>query len=285
MKGLGIMRLIYSMVAVLAVLAAGSFWNLSQAQMPVGQDKVVAKVDGYEIRMSDMDAARSSLPPQAAQYPDHVITNFLITNLVNARLAAAEARRQGVDKDPALMRRIERTVEQILQNALLQKTLNEKLGEKQIREAYDKMLKETSNSDEVRARHVLVKTEKEALDVIKRAKRGEDFAALAKERSTGPSGRNGGDLGYFTAERMVPAFSAAAFETRPGQITAKPVKTRFGWHVIKVEDRRKVKPPSFKEARRKLRENLEQQVREDFNASLRAKANVEDFGAAGAPPK
>jgi len=279
------MRLLFSMAVAVSTLAIGSLWNPSAAQTPVGPDKIVAKVDGYEIRMSDVDAARVNLPPQAAQYPDHVITNFLITNLINARLAAAEARRQGVDKDPALKRQIERTVEQILQNALLKKTLNEKLGEKRLREEYDKMLKQTPNSDEVRARHVLVKTEKEALDVIKRAQKGEDFAALAKEVSTGPSGRNGGDLGYFTAERMVPAFSAAAFATRPGQITVKPVKTRFGWHVIKVEDRRKVKPPSFKEARPRLRENLEPQVREEFNANLRAKAKVEEFGAAGAPGK
>ncbi len=176
-------------------------------------------------------------------------------------------------------------VEQLLQNALLKQAMSQKLGEKQLRQAYRKMLKDTPSDDEVRARHILVKTEKEALAVVKRAQKGEDFAKLAQELSTGPSGKSGGDLGYFTAERMVPAFSAAAFATRPGEITVTPVKTQFGWHVIKVEDRRKISSPSFKEARPQLQQKLAPKIREDFQAALRANAKVEKFGMAETPGK
>ena len=279
------MPVFYPIVIALAVLTTGSLWSPLAGQMPVGEDKVVATVDGFEIRMSDVDGARPNLPPQATGYPKKVVTNFLITTLIDARLAAVEARRQGIDQDPAVKRRIERTVEQLLQNALLKKVMKQKLGEKQLREAYRKMLKDAPSGDEVRARHILVKTEKEALAVVKRAQKGEGFAKLAQELSTGPSGKSGGDLGYFTAERMVPAFSAAAFATRPGEITVTPVKTQFGWHVIKVEDRRKISPPSFKEARPQLQQKLAPKIREDFHAVLRANAKVEKFGMAEMPGK
>ena len=279
------MPVFYPIVIALAVLTTGSLWSPLAGQMPVGEDKVVATVDGFEIRMSDVDGARPNLPPQATDYPKKVVTNFLITTLIDARLAAVEARRQGIDQDPAVKRRIERTVEQLLQNALLKKVMKQKLGEKQLREAYRKMLKDAPSGDEVRARHILVKTEKEALAVVKRAQKGEGFAKLAQELSTGPSGKSGGDLGYFTAERMVPAFSAAAFATRPGEITVTPVKTQFGWHVIKVEDRRKISPPSFKEARPQLQQKLAPKIREDFHAVLRANAKVEKFGMAETPDK
>ena len=279
------MPIFYPVVIALAFLTMGSFWSPVAGQTPVDEDKVVAKVDGFVIRMSDVDGVRPNLPPQATQYPEKVVTNFLITTLIDARLAAVEARRQGIDQDPAVKRRIERTVEQLLQNALLKKAMKQKLGEKQLREAYRKMLKDAPSGDEVRARHILVKTEKEALAVVKRAQKGEDFAKLAQELSAGPSGKSGGDLGYFTAERMVPAFSAAAFATRPGEITVTPVKTQFGWHVIKVEDRREILPPSFKEARPQLQQKLAPKIREDFHAALRANAKVEKFGMAETPDK
>ena len=271
------MRVFYPVVIALSALTMGSFWTPVAAQTPVDEDKVVATVDGFVIRMSDVDGVRSNLTPEATQYPEKVVTNFLITTLIDARLAAVEARRQGIDQDPTVKRRIERAVEQLLQNALLKQAMRRKLGEKQLREAYRKMLEDAPSGDEVRARHILVKTEKEALAVVKRAQKGEDFAKLAQELSTGPSGKSGGDLGYFTAKRMVPAFSAAAFATRPGEITVKPVKTQFGWHVIKVEDRRKTSPPSFKEARPQLQRKLAPKIRRDFHAALRANAKVEKF--------
>ena len=128
--------LCYPVVIALPVLTMGSFWSPSAGQTPVDEDKVVATVDGFAIRMSGIDGVRPNLPPQAASYPERVVTNFLITTLIDTRLAAVEARRQGIDQDPAVKRRIERAVEQLLQNALLKKAMRKKLGETQLREAY-----------------------------------------------------------------------------------------------------------------------------------------------------
>ena len=174
------MPLFYPIAIVLAVIMPSSLWGPAVGQTPAAQDKVVATVDGFEIRMSDVDGARPSLPPRASQYPQKVVQNFLITALIDARLAAVEARRQGLHRDPTVKRRIERTVEQILQNALLKKKVEQKLDENSLREEFRKMFKDTPTGDEVRARHILVKTQKEALAVIARVQKGEDFAKLAQ---------------------------------------------------------------------------------------------------------
>ena len=120
---------------------------------------------------------------------------------------------------------------------------------------------------------------------MKRAQRGEDFAKLAQELSTGPSSKSGGDLGYFTAKRMVPAFSAAAFATRPGEITVTPVKTQFGWHIILVEDRKKAAPPSFDEARGQLASKLSQTLLAGLLEKLRGNAEIERFDISGKSAK
>ena len=133
----------------------------------------------------------------------------------------------------------------------------------------------------MRARHILVQTREQAMEVIGRLQKGEDFAALAKSVSTGPSGKRGGDLGYFTAERMVPPFSKAAFATRPGSFTEKPVKTQFGWHVIKVEDKRTQKPKSFDEVKNKLRNQISKDLADAVVAELRKTADVQTFGPDG----
>jgi peptidyl-prolyl cis-trans isomerase C len=126
-----------------------------------------------------------------------------------------------------------------------------------------------------------VQTREQALEVIGRLNKGEDFAALARALSTGPSGKQGGDLGYFTAGRMVPPFSKAAFGTRPGTFTTKPVKTQFGWHIIKVEDKRSQKPKSFEEVRGQLRETIAKELSDAVIAELRKAADVKTFGPDG----
>lgn len=247
----------------------------------VKADPVVAVVNGFEFHMSDVQEARQKLPPKAKQYPISTVFKFLLNNLVNTHLVASAARKEGLHKQAKIVAQVSRIENQILYQAYLAGRVSKAVTEEALKASYDSYLKTNIVSEEIRARHILVQTREKAIEVIDRLNKGEDFAALAKSVSTGPSGKQGGDLGYFTAEKMVPAFSQAAFQTRPGSFTEKPVKTQFGWHIIKVEDKRIIKPKLFSEARGQLRQTIAKQIASDVITELRKSADVKTFGPEG----
>jgi peptidyl-prolyl cis-trans isomerase C len=269
-------------VALGALLATVIVAPLQAADDP---NRVVAVVDGHEIKMADVDAARDMLPPQAMGYPPNVIFDFLVNNLVNTRLLAEEARRQGLAKDAEVRRRMAQVEEKVLEQEYLIRRVDKEMTDKKLRESYDALIKETPAEEEVRARHILVASEQAANDVVARLNKGEDFAAIAKQVSTDGSAQSGGDLGYFTRERMVKPFSDAAFAMRPGSYTPKPVRTQFGWHVIKLEDKRSKKPPTFEEAEEEVRATARRELAQGFVDELRGKAKIETFGMEGRPGK
>ncbi|MGY9001961.1 MAG: peptidylprolyl isomerase [Rhodospirillales bacterium] len=242
---------------------------------------MVAVVNGFEFHMSDVQEARQKLPPKAQQYPISTVFKFLLNNLVNTHLVASAARKEGLHKQAKIVAQVSRIENQILYQAYLAGRVSKAVTEEALKASYDSYLKTNIVSEEIRARHILVQTREKAIEVIDRLNKGEDFAALAKSVSTGPSGKQGGDLGYFTAEKMVPAFSQAAFQTRPGSFTEKPVKTQFGWHIIKVEDKRIIKPKLFSEARGQLRQTIAKQIASDVITELRKSADVKTFGPEG----
>lgn len=247
----------------------------------VKADPVVAVVNGFEFHMSDVQEARQKLPPKAKQYPISTVFKFLLNNLVNTHLVASAARKEGLHKQAKIVAQVSRIENQILYQAYIAGRVSKAVTEEALKASYDSYLKTNIVSEEIRARHILVQTREKAIEVIDRLNKGEDFAALAKSVSTGPSGKQGGDLGYFTAEKMVPAFSQAAFQTRPGSFTEKPVKTQFGWHIIKVEDKRIIKPKLFSEARGQLRQTIAKQIASDVITELRKSADVKTFGPEG----
>ncbi len=157
------------------------------------------------------------------------------------------------------------------------------ITKEKLRQRYDSTLSKASGEKEVRARHILVKTKKEAMDIIAEINKGADFAAAAKRKSTGPSGAKGGDLGYFKRGAMVKPFSAAAFRLKQGEFTQRPVKTRFGWHVIKVEDIRQGKPPSFAKREKQLRRAMSKEIFNSEVKRLRGKVSIERFNLDGSP--
>jgi peptidyl-prolyl cis-trans isomerase C len=174
-----------------------------------------------------------------------------------------------------------RLEERMLEQEYLIRRVEKELDDKKVKEAFDRMIKETPPEEEVRARHILVADEKSANDVIARLNRGEDFVAIAKQVSTDGSAQAGGDLGYFTRERMVKPFSDAAFDMKPGTYTSKPVRSQFGFHVIRVEDKRNKKPPTFEEAADEVRMAARRDLAESYVQQLRDKAKVETFGMEG----
>ena len=273
----------FALAAAVVALSAGLALPQLSRTAKAADDPVVAVVNGYEIFMSDIMNRRQQLGPQAQQYPMQLLFNLILQDMITVRLVADEARKQGYDKESQVRRTVSQIEDQILQRELMSRYVKDNMTDDAVKARYDQFLKENPPLDEVRARHILVETEEQARAVIVRVGKGEDFGRLARELSTGPSGKVGGDLGYFTREKMVPEFSAAAFELRPGDVTKSPVKTQFGWHVIKVEDRRTQEAPSYAQAEGQMREQVEEQLTRKYVGELREKAEVETFGPEGRP--
>ena len=246
-------------------------------------DPVVATVNGAKIHKSMLVDAQQLLPQQYQQIPLMQIYPALVDTVIDMKLSAADARKKKLHETKhfkVLMSRIE---DQMLQRTVLQAEMDKALTEEAIKKRYDAMIANSGSSAEVHARHILVKTEDEAKAIIKDLQGGADFEATAKEKSTGPSGPNGGDLGFFGKGQMVPEFEEVAFALEKGEISDAPVKTQFGWHIIKVEDRRKSEPPSFDSIKQKLQTEISQETGTNYVSGLRKVAKIERFDLDGKP--
>ena len=218
-------------------------------------DEVAARVNGTTIYASDVarEAAAQKLIQMGDPLPkDSKTYKQVLDNLVDQRLLALEAERRGLDRSAEARRRLQAARERILGNILVENVVSQAVTDEAVRRMYDEQAKLSPPEDEVRARHILVKTKEEAEAIEKALAQGADFAKLAKEKSLDPGSRlQGGDLGYFSRGQMVKPFEEAAFALKKGEISP-PVQTQFGWHIIKLEDRRKQKPPSFDEMRPRI---------------------------------
>jgi peptidyl-prolyl cis-trans isomerase C len=244
---------------------------------------VVARVDGTELRLSDVEAAQQNLPPQAQKLPLEQIYPMLLDRLVDGMLITEAGRKEDLERDPEVQDRLKRYEDRLIQETYVNRALKEAETEDRLRTRYQKLLKEKPAHEEVHASHILLATEAEAKSVIAELDKGADFAALAKKYSTDSAAESGGDLGYFGHDDMVKEFADAAFALSAKQYSKTPVKTEFGWHVIKVEDRRPGKPPSFEEAREQLSRDLAHEIIDAKLQELRSAAKIEEFGLDGKP--
>jgi peptidyl-prolyl cis-trans isomerase C len=241
------------------------------------EDRVVATVGGDELYMSDVVRLHSQLPQQYQQIPMAMLFPQLVDRLVNQKLFAAAAMADGLDQDEEFQDRMAFIRESLLQEAFVASRIEAEMTEERLRADYEKMIAETPPAEEVRARHILLESEEDAKAVIAEIAAGADFAETAKAKSTGPSGPNGGDLSFFKREQMVKPFADAAFAMQPGEVSKEPVQTQFGWHVIKVEERRAGEPPSFEESVEELRNKGAQQIVAALIEKLRDDADVQTF--------
>ena len=244
---------------------------------------VVARVNGVELHLADVEAAQQSLPAQLQKLPLQQIYPILLDRLVDGELVAQAGRKEHLDQDPAVQRRLHLYEDHLIQQAYVEQLIKTAVTPDRLQARYQEFLKQTPPREEVHARQILVKTEPEAKSIIAQLDKGADFAALAKKYSTDSGAASGGDLGYFTRDEMVPAFTAAAFALPAGHYTETPVKTEFGWHVIQVEDRRVKQPPSFDEAQSQMRSLV---IRDAILAKLkelRSGAKIATFGLDGKP--
>ena len=233
--------------ALVAFMAAGTV----HAQ---DTDPVVAKVGSVEIRESEMKLAIAGLDPQLANLPDEQKRVAALSSLVDVKLLAADASKEGLGDDATFKQRIAFLTERELHNAFFKKHVVDSVTPEEVKARYDKEIAAITPEDEVRARHILVKTEEEAKAIIKDLDASKDFIEIAKEKSTDPNKSEGGDLGYFGKGRMVPEFEAAAFALEKGTYSKEPVQTQFGFHVIKIEDKRKQEPPALEQVESQVRQ-------------------------------
>ncbi len=250
------------------------------------EDPVVAKVNGININRSEVMHAQTLLPEQYRKIPLEMIMPNLIDSIVDGYLAAQYAVEHNYKDSDEYKSKIERIEREVLQRVALTREINAGVTEDAIRARFEKFVKATGGKEEVHARHILMKTEDEAKAVIVELDKGADFADLAKKKSTGPSGPAGGDLGFFGRGQMVPAFEKVAFELEKGTYTSAPVKTQFGFHVIKAEEKRQSAPPTFEESEPRMRAELTQEVATTFIEKLRKSATIEKFlDKTGVPAK
>ena len=246
-------------------------------------DPVVATVNGLAILRSEVEDAHQMLPEQYANVPFEMIFPTLLESLIDMHLAAADARSRKMDQDDEFKAQMARIETQVLQRFALARAMDSALTDDAISTRYDETVRGAKGNQEIHARHILVADEAAAKAVIEELDKGADFAELAKERSTGPSGKQGGDLGYFGRGQMVPAFEEVAFALEAGAITQTPVKTQFGWHVIKLEDKRTAPPPTFEAMEPQIRAEISQAAGTAYLQGLRDGAAIERFNADGSP--
>jgi len=235
---------------------------------------VLAKVNGAEIRQSDLAVAEEELGPSLQQMDPATRRENLISFLIDMKIVAKAAETKKVADSNEFKQRLAFARDRLLMDSLLATEGKAAMTDDAMKKVYEEATKQVSGEKEVHARHILVPTEEEAKAIKAELDKGADFAKLAKEKSKDPGAADGGDLGFFTKEQMVPEFSAVAFALEPGKIS-DPVKSQFGWHVIKVEEKRDRKPPAFDQVKGQIENFVVRKAQADYVTKLRGEAKVE----------
>ncbi|MDP6343132.1 MAG: peptidylprolyl isomerase [Alphaproteobacteria bacterium] len=250
----------------------------------VDDDQVVASVNDSKIHFRDVREAFQSLPEQYRDVPLPQIYQALIQQLVERRLVLLAAEKAKLGDDAEVQRMLRQARDRILERAYVNHQVEKAATEERLRARYEAEKGGAGGPEEVHARHILLESKEDAEHALAELGKGVDFAALAKKLSKGPSGAQGGDLGFFAKGDMVPEFAQAAFALKPGEVSA-PVKTQFGWHIIKLVARRQAKGPSFAERAPALRQEIAREVIGESLGTLAKGAEIKVFNLDGTPGK
>ncbi len=246
-------------------------------------DPVVARIGKAEIHLSDISEAAQTLPEEMRGMPPATLYPLLLDQMIDRKAIVIEARKEKLQDDPQVERAIARATDTALQNAVLARDIGPLVTDAALRARYDQTIAGKTGEEEVHASHILVASEDEAKQIIADLNKGGDFAALAKQHSTDPAAQQGGDLGFFKKSDMVPEFAETAFALKAGEVAQSPVHTQFGWHVIKVIERRVAAPPTFEQARDQIRQQIIQDGIRKVVEKAKTGLTVERFNADGSP--
>jgi len=279
-----------SAIALVAVLAA--FPALAQTPTPAPAagapsappaDPVIATVNGQPIHMSDVQAAAQDLPAQMQQLPPQQLFPLLVNQLIDRKALLVAAKSQNLQNNPQVAAAMEEAADEKLENAYIQEAVAPQVSDAAIAAAYKAQYAGKPGPEQVEARHILVKTQAEAQAIIEQLNHGANFAKLAQKDSIDPGAANGGELGWFSQNEMVPAFSNAAFALKPGQYTKTPVQSQFGWHVILCEGKRTAPTPSLADVKDQISQALADQAIKATLAAARSKVTIQVMNADGSP--
>lgn len=267
-----------------ATLGALAVAALLYAPAPLkAEDAVVARANGVDIHESDLAFAEEEIGANMPQMGADQKRDYLITYLADVIVLSQAAEKQKLADNADVQRRLAFDRNRILMEALLQNAGRAAITDAAMHQVYDDAVKQMQPEQEVHARHILVPTEDEAKAIAADLKKGGDFAALAKEKSKDPGAANGGDLGYFTKDQMVPEFAEVAFKLDKGQVS-DPIHTQFGWHIIKVEDKRTKPTPTFDQVKGQLQNYVAHRAQAELVDSLRKTAQIERLDKPAATP-
>ena len=245
---------------------------------------IVANVNNEDISLETMIHAMNELPPEIQSQPFMSYYEDLLERVIDIKLFAQEGKKMKLDEEPSVRAAIDFVIEKVLMQAFLSKYVQENIKEENIKASYNNFIADETSREEIKASHILMDTESEAIDVINMLNDGDDFAELAKNKSTGPSGPSGGDLGWFKRGQMVPPFEKAAFSLNKNEISQRPVQTQFGWHVIKIFDKRIPEAPSYENMKSKLIQDLERKIVSKKIQDLRNDALIEKLSSSELEP-
>ena len=270
--------------AVLMLAVPGCSKNSSSEVSAAPSGTVVARVNGVDIREGDLALAEEDLGAEIANAPPEAKREHLISYLADVIMVTQAAEKKNIADNPDFKRRLAFLRNKLLMGFELQEEAKAAVSDEAMHQTYEDAVQSMRGQEEVHARHILVESEDEAKALLDQLKAGGDFAALAKEKSKDPGGSDGGDLGYFTKDQMVPEFAEVAFKMYPGQLS-NPVKTQFGWHIIKVEDKRTKQAPEFDRVKDQIETFLTRKAQTELISKLRKSAKIERLDKAGEQSK
>src|ERR1700739_4325166 len=269
-----------------ALAATGCLVAVLAAGLPVRaaeSDPVLAKVNGSEIHASDVALAEEELGPSLAQMDPATKKDNVLSFLIDMKIVSKAAEDKKIENNDDFKKRLAFTRNRLLMDSLLASEGKAATTDDAMKKVYEDASKQIAGEQEVHARHILVETEDDAKAVKAELDKGADFAELAKKKSKDPGASDGGDLGFFTKDQMVPEFSAVAFALEPGKIS-DPVKSQFGWHIIKVEEKRKRQAPDFAQVKPQIETYVTRKAQAEYVSKLRESAKVERMDQASNTP-
>ncbi len=259
---------------VAAVLLCAGLALPALAQNGSKDDKTVAVVNGHEIKVSEVQMATDDIIGQLPDLPPKLRYPFVVEYLIERHLLAQYAVKEGIADTDEYKRRLALYQAKALRDAYFFQKIRPQVTEEELKAAYDQEAAKVQQTERVRARHILVASEQEAKDILAKLAKGDKFEDLAKKYSLDGSKDYGGDLGYFTAPEMVPAFSQATFALKVGE-TSQPVKTDFGWHIIRLEDRKQGVAQPYDQVKSAIRNVLLRKKVGEIMDKIRAASKIE----------